>query len=214
MMVALKYFFDSAKDVHWIRVIERPMAKLGRLEAVELGIAMLVIYLISRNLPAEGAHEFIVAGLFGLVTFIAVDGVSALLGAPEQAVQDAHKASAGMFLYLEVLDASFSFDGVVGAFAITNNLFIIAIGLGIGAMFVRSITIMLVEQGTLTEYLYLEHGAFYAIGALATIMFLNTFVHISEVVTGFIGVGFIAFAMISSIRYNRKHRGAHAAPRP
>jgi hypothetical protein len=115
-----------------------------------------------------------------------------------------HKASAGLFLYLEVLDASFSFDGVVGAFALTNNLFIIAIGLGVGAMFVRSLTVMLVAKGTLTHYRFLEHGAFYAIGALAAMMFLNTFMSIPEVVTGLIGAAFIGLSFYSSLRFARK----------
>ncbi|MFN9937857.1 MAG: DUF475 domain-containing protein, partial [bacterium] len=107
------------------------------------------------------------------------------------------------FLYLEVLDASFSFDGVIGAFALTTNLVIIAIGLGIGAMFVRSLTILLVDKGTLTEYRYLEHGAFYAILALGVIMFLQAFVHIPEVITGLLGGGFIALSLVSSVKHNR-----------
>ena len=112
------------------------------------------------------------------MTYIAVDGISAH-PRPESAVAGAvARSGAAAFLYLEVLDASFSFDGVIGAFALSNNLFIIAIGLGIGAMFVRSLTIMLVEQGTLTEYRYLEHGAFYAIIALGVIMFLKTVMHV------------------------------------
>lgn len=210
LMVALRYFFDTQKDVHWIASLERPLVKLGRLEAVELAIAMLAIYLISRSVPDAELVSFLVSGLMGLVTFIFVDGIGAVLESGElragsaSGVTDAHKASAGLFLYLEVLDASFSFDGVVGAFAITNNLFVITIGLGIGAMFVRSLTIMLVEKGTLSHYRYLEHGAFYAIAALAAIMFLNTSIHISEVVTGLIGVGVIGLSLWSSIRYNRK----------
>lgn len=76
------------------------------------------------------------------------------------------------FLYLEVLDASFSFDGVIGAFAITNDVIVIMLGLAIGAMFVRSMTIFLVDKGTLDEFVYLEHGAHYAIGALAIIMLI------------------------------------------
>jgi hypothetical protein len=201
LMVALKYFFDKQKNVHWIRLIEEPLVKLGRMEAIELALSMLALYAISRALPTEESHAFLVSGLFGLVTFIAVDGVSAFLGAPEEAIRDAHKASAGLFLYLEVLDASFSFDGVVGAFALTNNLFIIAIGLGVGAMFVRSLTIMLVDKGTLAHYRYLEHGAFYAIGALAAMMFLNTFVAIPEAITGLIGAAFIGLSLYSSVRY-------------
>ncbi len=114
------------------------------------------------------------------------------------------KAGFFLFLYLEVLDASFSFDGVIGAFAITSDPIIIALGLGlIGAMFVRSITIYLVRKGTLSEYVFLEHGAHWAIGALALILMVSIGVHVNEIVTGLIGVAFIGAAVISSIRRNR-----------
>ena len=102
------------------------------------------------------------------------------------------------FIYLEVLDASFSFDGVIGAFAITGNLILIMIGLGIGAMFVRSLTIWMVEKGVLNEYKYLEHGAHYAIGVLAIIMLLKIFMHIEEVLTGTLGLGLLVVAFLHS----------------
>lgn len=117
------------------------------------------------------------------------------------------KAGFFLFLYLEVLDASFSFDGVVGAFAITPDPILIALGLGfIGAMFVRSMTIYLVRQGTLGQYRYLEHGAHWAIGALAVILLVSIQVEINEVVTGLIGVAFIGAALASSVRANRRDR--------
>jgi hypothetical protein len=204
-MVGLKHFFDIEKDVHWITVIERPLTKLGRIEAVELGSVMLLLWGVGRVLPEHERAAFLIAGMLGLVTYIAVDGVSAVLD-PESAASGAvTRSGAASFLYLEVLDASFSFDGVIGAFALSNNLFIIAIGLGIGAMFVRSLTIMLVDQGTLTEYRYLEHGAFYAIIALGVIMFLKTIMHIPEAVTGLIGAAFIGLAFWDSVRHNRRH---------
>jgi hypothetical protein len=109
-----------------------------------------------------------------------------------------------------VLDASFSFDGVIGAFALTQNLFVIAIGLGIGAMYVRSMTIMLVENGTLSHYRYLEHGAFYAILILAVIMYVQTLMHIPEVFTGLGGALLIGVSLWSSIRYNKR---LHQSPR-
>ena len=115
------------------------------------------------------------------------------------------KAGLGGFIYLEVLDASFSFDGVIGAFAITSDVVIIMLGLAIGAMFVRSMTIYLVEKGTLDAYIFLEHGAHYAIGALAFIMLASgTGVHVPEVVTGLIGVAFIVWAVIASIQYSKR----------
>jgi hypothetical protein len=205
-MVGLKHFFDIEKQVHWITVIEEPLTKLGRIEAVELGLVMLLLWGVARALPEHEQTGFLVAGMLGLVTYIAVDGVSAVLD-PEAAVSGAAtRSGAASFLYLEVLDASFSFDGVIGAFALSNNLFIIAIGLGVGAMFVRSLTIMLVNQGTLTEYLYLEHGAFYAIIALGVIMFLKTVMHIPEAITGLIGAAFIGLAFLDSVRHNRRQK--------
>ncbi len=103
-----------------------------------------------------------------------------------------------------MLDASFSLDGVIGAFAITRDIVIIMLGLGIGAVFVRSLTIYLVEQGTLDEYIYLEHGAHWAIGVLAVIIFIEMRYHVPEPVTGFIGVVFIGLSLYSSIQHNKQ----------
>jgi hypothetical protein len=207
-MVCLKYFFDPEKETHWIGPLESRLSRLGRFEAIQLAVMMLVLWGFSRGFPAAEAREFLAAGIFGLVTYIAVDGLGALLE-PEEGAGHA-RAGLGLFIYLNVLDASFSFDGVIGAFALTNNLFVIAIGLGIGAMFVRSLTILLVEKGTLASYRYLEHGAFYAIGALALIMLLDTVMHIPDTVTGLVGAGFIALALGSSIRHARAKLRADA----
>jgi len=114
------------------------------------------------------------------------------------------RGSIGGFLYLEVLDASFSFDGVIGAFAITSDVVIIMLGLAIGAMFVRSMTVFLVHKGTLEEFVFLEHGAHYAIGILALIMLASVKFHISEWFTGLSGVLFIGLSLWSSVRYRRE----------
>jgi hypothetical protein len=207
-MVGLKHFFDIEKDVHWIEMIEKPLTKLGRIEAVELGLVMILLWLIGRQLPEHEQVAFYVSGMLGLVTYVAVDGISAILDAESMMTGVATRSGAASFLYLEVLDASFSFDGVIGAFALSNNLFIIAIGLGIGAMFVRSLTIMLVNKGTLTQFRYLEHGAFYAIVALGVIMFVKTIYHVPEAVTGLIGAAFIGLSLWDSVRYNRREAAA------
>lgn len=208
-MVGLKYFFDAEKDVNWIEAIERPLAKVANIEAIAIGVVLAGIWATSTMLTDDDALTFIVAAIAGLLTYLAVEIVNHLLEPPTPTTGDVAKAGFGAFLYLEVLDASFSFDGVIGAFALTNNLIIIAIGLGIGAMFVRSMTIFLVNKGTMSEYRYLEHGAFYAIITLAVIMFLNTFVHIPEVITGLIGAVLIGLAFWSSVRWNRGNP-AHA----
>jgi len=115
------------------------------------------------------------------------------------------RSGLGGFLYLNVLDASFSFDGVIGAFALSNNMVIIALGLSIGAMFVRSMTIMLVQKGTLSEYRYLEHGAFWAIIALGAIMLLSARYHIPETITGLIGAAMIGLSLWWSVRHKRNN---------
>jgi len=203
-MVCLKYFFDSDKDIHWIVPLERQLARLGKVEAGALGIMMVALYTFSRYVPPEKSQEFLVAGIFGLVIFIAVDGIGSAMEVGEDEMKNVHRASAASFVYLEVLDASFSFDGVIGAFALTNNLFIIAIGLGVGAMFVRSLTVMMVERGTLEAYRYLEHGAFWAIGALALLMLMGTVVDVPDAITGLIGAALIGLSLWSSIYYKRR----------
>lgn len=204
LMVGLTYFFDHEKDVHWCGPVERPMCKLANIKGIEIGIALLVILLFSGLVAEERSGDFLYPALYGLVTFLGVEVLSGLLDASQAATaKAAARGGFGAFLYLEVLDASFSFDGVVGAFALTKNLLVIAIGLGIGAMYVRSLTIMLVDRQTLSQFRFLEHGAFYAILVLAVIMFTQTLVDIPEAVTGLVGAALIGLSLWSSIRWRK-----------
>ncbi|MDR6788405.1 hypothetical protein J2Y58_001763 [Sphingomonas sp. BE138] len=214
-MVGLSFFLDADKDTHWIGMVERPFAGLSRISGLAIAIVLLALFGLSRAIPAAEAMTFLTAGLFGLVAYVAVQAVGAVMGGDDDAPAEGAGAAAGRaaagarsglaaFLYLEVLDASFSFDGVIGAFALSNNLFVIALGLGIGAMFVRSMTVMLVDRGTLTEYRFLEHGAFYAIIALAAIMLISVRVEVPETVTGLIGAALIGAAFLASVRANRR----------
>ncbi len=207
-MVGLNFFFDGEKDVHWITAVERFVTKASDIKAVEIAVVLLALYGISMTLNAGDASTFLVSGVLGLVTYIVVDGIGTLLDMAEKQklAEGAARSGLGGFLYLEVLDASFSFDGVIGAFALTNNMLIIAIGLSIGAMFVRSMTIHLVRAGTLTQFRYLEHGAFWAIIALGSIMLLSAKFHIPETITGLIGAVLIGLSLWWSVRYNRNQK--------
>ncbi len=205
-MVGLKFFFDADKEVHWIGSVERFLARFASLPAAEIAILLLAMWGISTLLTPEEALTFLTAGLLGLVTFIAVEGISTILEMKEEAqrLQGAVVRSGfGGFLYLNILDASFSFDGVIGAFALSNNMIVIALGLSIGAMFVRSMTIHLVKQGTLANYRFLEHGAFWAIIVLGAIMLLSAKWHIPETITGLIGAILIGLSLWWSVRHNR-----------
>ncbi|BBY24189.1 DUF475 domain-containing protein [Mycobacterium stomatepiae] len=209
-------FIVYDRDIKWLKWIEVPFARIGRLGHVSVAATAVVLVLVGTQLThsSEDCATVLTAGLLGLVTYLIVNGLSQAFkpsggddgdaGAPSLA---GGKAGLTLFLYLEVLDAAFSFDGVTGAFAITSDPIIIALGLGfIGSMFVRSITIYLVQQQTLDRYVYLEHGAHWAIGALAVIMLLSIEhrYQIPEVVTASVGVLFIGAALGWSVLRNRR----------
>lgn len=203
MMVALTYFIDEGKEVDWIKALEVQLRRCASVRGLQITMVLLVVLAVATALPDAQVSQFLFAALLGLITFTGVEILGQVLDREEETANVAQVGGLGAFLYLEVLDASFSFDGVIGAFALTQNFFLIAIGLGIGAMYVRSMTVMLVEKKTLTQFRYLEHGAFYSILALALIMFAQTLWHIPELVTGLIGATFIGVAIWSSVLYDR-----------
>jgi hypothetical protein len=235
LMLFLDFVFEE-RDITWLSWIEKPLARIGKLDQLSVVIALAVLatsaYTLGKSADTaqpDKISTILVSGLLGLGTYLLVSGLGEFFAQDEDADGDVDaddlalklernktmhvvgKAAFFLFLYLEVLDASFSFDGVVGAFAITSDPIIIAIGLGIGAMFIRSLTVFLVRKGTLSEYVFLEHGALWAIGALAVILLITIEYEVPEVVTGLIGVGFIGAALVSSILRNRRVAAEEAA---
>ncbi|MDB5225611.1 MAG: hypothetical protein JWL87_563 [Candidatus Adlerbacteria bacterium] len=195
LMVSLKYFFDTAKDVHWIAGIERRLARWGRIEAIEIAVALTTLLALAHFSGEQGTVLF--AGCIGLLTFVAMQGITSSLEVGETGVAI---GGASLFVYLNVLDSAFSLDGVVGAFALTSDILIIFVGLGIGAYFVRSITLYFVRQHTLEALKYLEHGAHWAILGLGLSMLVGIIAHVPEAVTGLIGLVFVSLAYYSSRR--------------
>ena len=208
LMVALNYFIDTEKDEHWL-LPESRLAGLAKLEAVQILIALgVLVGLTFTVVPTEQRLTALVAGLVGLMIYMAVNALGSLFNS-DNIAQKAGAAGFAAFMYLEVLDASFSLDGVIGAFAITKEIVIISAGLAIGAVFVRSLTLFLVHQGTLAQYRYLEHGAHYGILALALIMLYSmSGQHVPELLTGLIGVAFIVASIVSSLVANRREKPA------
>nr|WP_314143719.1 DUF475 domain-containing protein [uncultured Rhodococcus sp.] len=215
LMLFLGFIFED-RDITWLSWLEKPLARIGRLDQLSVVVAGLLLVLSAEFLADDDKISTVmVSGVLGMITYIAVNGLGELFHVEEEGEESSNgpselakatgKAGFFLFLYLEVLDASFSFDGVIGAFAITADPIIIALGLGfIGAMFVRSITVFLVRKGTLSDYVYLEHGAHWAIGALSIILLVSIGVHINELITGFVGILFIGAALLSSIRRNKR----------
>jgi hypothetical protein len=243
LMIFLDFIFED-RDIKWLGWLERPLAKLGKVDMLSACIALIILLFTALFLApqahlhagsADKAETVLLSGVAGLITYLVVGGLSGFFEnrleeaeereheAEEEAKAKGKEISAGalvgkaaffMFLYLEVLDASFSFDGVIGAFAITNDIVLMALGLGIGAMYVRSLTVYLVRQGTLDDYVYLEHGAHYAIGALAAILLVTIRFEVNEIITGLIGVVLIAWSFWSSVRRNRALEAAEGKADP
>ncbi len=195
LMVFLDFFF-SKKEYKWIGILEDNIIinKISKVKYISFIIAFFVgaiLYLLTKDMQILTSFSSAIF-LYFLISlmdyFFSTDNVKSGLMA---------------FIYLEVLDASFSFDGVIGAFALSNNIFIIMIGLGVGAMFVRSLTLYLVDKKSLQKYVFIEHGAHYAIFFLAFIMIIELFYEVSEIITGTIGAGMIILSFLSSIRYNK-----------
>jgi len=233
LLILFLEFILEEREHTWLTWIERPLARIGKLDQLAVVLAIGLLVIAAETWAGDNAQTVLVSGLLGTVTYIAVNGLGQLFesqgilahhdeddapdpvakgsssnGGPTPLVVATGKAAFFLFLYLEVLDASFSFDGVIGAFAISQDIFIIATGLGVGALYIRSLTVYLVRQGTLDDYVYLEHGAHWAIGALAVLLLVTIEYHIPELVTGLIGVGFIVAAFVSSVVRNRRLRAA------
>jgi hypothetical protein len=214
LMLFLDWLFEQ-RDITWLSWLEKPLAKLGGVPNLSYVIAIGALVAVGGM--AKEPLVVITAGLFGLITYILVGGLGQMFAIPEDDDTDTEpsavrgvgkqvgKAAFFSFLYLEVLDASFSFDGAIGAFAITADPILIALGLGvIGAIFVRSLTIFFLRQGTLDEFPYLDHGAHWAIGALSAILVTSIVVPVPELITGLIGMAFIISAFVTSIVRNKR----------
>jgi hypothetical protein len=112
-------------------------------------------------------------------------------------------------LYLEVIDASFSIDGVLGAFAFTLSVPLILIGNGLGALILRQLTVANIDR--IKKYAYLKNGAMYAIFLLGSIMLLESFrfhipAWVSPIVT-FLAIGY--FYIKSRVLLAKSHKKKH-----
>ncbi|MFA5131287.1 MAG: DUF475 domain-containing protein [Patescibacteria group bacterium] len=115
------------------------------------------------------------AATIGVSAFFITDGFKKNAETQEKKLMDPAMGAWSKILYLEVLDASFSIDGVIGAFAFTVSVPLIILGNGLGAFVVREFTVRGIDL--ISKYEFLKNGAMYAIGVLGAIMVLESFGH-------------------------------------
>lgn len=209
-MLFLSYFCGEEKDIHWLKFPEEFLQKCHLIKTTEALVTLIALAVVFQVVPNADKSAVLLSGVAGIVLYVLIDELSNALERFAQKKADLVGGTAKLgfigFLYLELIDASFSLDGVLGAFAISKDIIIIMTGLAIGAMFVRSLTLYMVESKTLQKYLYLEHGAHWAIGLLALIMFSSTVYEVPEAVTGLTGLVIVGKSFIDSILYNKKSK--------
>ncbi len=201
LLLALYFLFDDARSETWLTKIERPLQKVGGIIWLPPALVTIIV-LILTQFAGEHQSEVLRAGMLGIFTYtiikLFIDLLGKITGTEKGNAKYTGWGAFVAFMYLQILDASFSFDGVLGAFAITDKVLLIALGLGVGAIWVRSLTVFMVRRGTLSSYIYLEHGAHYAILTLAAALLGSIFFEIPDAVTGIAGLGIIGASFLAS----------------
>jgi uncharacterized protein len=230
LMIFLSFLFNENKEVHWIASIEKYASRWSSMGNLKILIAILIVAVIGFYAPSHlsiagvltkiDKADIVLPMIYGILLFLSIEFLRGILeddgskhethsmeNQREKIEHVAHsqlaKGGLASFIYLELIDMSFSFDGVLGAFAVSQNIVIIMLGLGAGAFAVRNLTILMVDRGTVAEYIYLEHGAMWSIGLLATSMMIQIFVHLPHGLIIAFAIIPIAIAFIHSVRENR-----------
>lgn len=204
LMIGISYFLDHEKIVHWLKPIERQLARAGKIPFIKLITMLIVAFVLYLSVDPALQMTVATSSLLGILLHVGLHSMSVMFDkSMKKKGNFKHQvgwAAFASFMYLEVLDASFSFDGVIGAFAITTSVVLIVAGLGVGALWVRSLTVYLMRAGTLAKYRYLEHGAHWAILALGLVMLAKLYhLELPEWMTGSLGLVFIITAVVSSV---------------
>ena len=201
LMIGINYFMDSDKDIHWLIRTEKWLSRFGSYESFKILVMLSVAVVLYATVDKAYHVVVLLSSIIGVMLHIGLDLFGRYFSSKQTHVSTlVGTAAFASFLYLNILDASFSLDGVIGAFAITNDVLLIMAGLGAGALWVRSLTVYLTRTGTLMKYRYLEHGAHWAILALVVVMLIKLYhIELPEWMTGSLGLIFIITAIVSSI---------------
>ena len=164
---------------HWLFLEPKKFGLRGERFIQSLGVwfyAIVSIILAAIVWFALAVNPFMAFGaVVGSTAFFITHGFKENAQQAERSLLTKSQARSDLskILYLEVIDATFSIDGVVGAFAFTLFVPLILLGNGIGAFVVREITIHSIEK--IQKYVYLKNGAMYSVFFLGVIMILNSF---------------------------------------
>jgi hypothetical protein len=206
--VAMFFFMEEEREHFWIRPVEKVLQRIGRIPYMKYILAFSTFVPVFYLTDTDDRDMVFGALVAGALVYLILHSIVLVMGQVNKKNQQREQigwAAFVSFMYLEVLDASFSLDSVVGAFALTNNIVIIMAGLGIGAIWVRTMTLYMVKHKTLSTYRFLESGAHWAIACLALIMFLKlAHIELPELIVGAVGMTFIGASVYTSVLDNRR----------
>lgn len=153
-------------------------------------VSVLLAVIVWLALKANPMMAF--GAVMGSTAFFIIHGFRQFAQQEEQKLIGGNVSDISKVLYLEVLDATFSIDGVIGAFAFTFSVLLILLGNGLGVIVLRQLTVSNIER--IKKYRYLKNGAMYSILVLGIVMLLDSFgLHIPPWVaplTTFVTVGY------------------------
>jgi hypothetical protein len=205
LMIALSYFIDYEKQTHWFGFLEKRLGKLGRFDGLTTFVMLLAAMALYFTVDVAYHSTVLIAAISAMALYSGLNLFEAIFEKTKKGAlstkQKVGGAAFAAFMYLEILDASFSLDGVIGAFAITGSVVLIMAGLGAGAVWVRAMTIHLVRAKALSKYIFLEHGAHWALVFLGSVMLLKLYhVELPEWFVGLAGIVVIALSIFWSRR--------------
>ena len=162
---------------HWLFLEPKEFGLRGERFIASKGIwfyAIVSILLTFLVWAAINTHPLMALGaVTGSTAFFITHGFKQNAEEQERKLIKGDMSDISKILYLEVIDTTFSIDGVLGAFAFTLSVPLILIGNGLGAFVVRELTIGNIER--IKRYKYLKNGAMYSILCLGTIMISESF---------------------------------------
>ena len=205
LMIALD-FFREEREVHWWPAVERHLpALLGRRFAPQ-AIAVVFTGIAGATVPADVRVRVLLGCVLGLVCYLGIHLISEHVadradadGASRPRSTVEGRGAFLLFVYLELLDATFSMDSVMGGFSVTVDIALITLGLAIGAGYIRALTVYVVRRGTLEQYRYLEHGAYYSIALLSVLLLWEVWRDVPDWITACVGALVITAAYVTSV---------------
>jgi hypothetical protein len=149
----------------------------------------------------------------GSTAFFITHGFKENAAQAERDLMQQGMSDVAKIFYLEVIDTTFSIDGVLGAFAFTMSVPLILLGNGLGAIMVRQLTIGNIER--VKRYAYLKNGAMYSVFFLGTIMLLEAFrFHVPHYVSPLITFVVVGLFFLKSVRELKPKEAQGASDQP